>query len=75
MSAHGGKIKFNSDHIKLIVASLCVMERDIRHDPNVSASEKEKVYKTSEEIKTLFHNAYFHDPRTVIVDPDGFIPH
>ena len=75
MSGHGGKLQLDQDEIKLIIASIEMMGRLIREDSGVSAAEKQKVYDTGDRIKRKFHNAYFHDPRLVIVDPDGFVAH
>lgn len=73
--SHGGKIKFTHDEVKLMVASLEMMTRLIRDDVSVNKTEKEKVFRTADDIRRKFHNAYFHDPRLVIVDPDGFVAH
>lgn len=75
MSGHGGKIKFTLEEITLIVAALEMMGRLTRDDTSLKQSEKEKVYAVADDIKRKFHNAYFHDPRMVIVDPDGFVAH
>jgi len=72
---HGGKLKLTEDEVKLIVAALVMMERLIRDDSNVNPLEKKKVYDTAADIRRKFHNAYFADPRGVIVDPDGFVCH
>ena len=72
---HGGKLKLTEDEVKLIIASLVMMERLIRDDSNVNPLEKKKVYDTAADIRRKFHNAYFADPRCVIVDPDGFVCH
>lgn len=70
---HGGKLKLTEDEVKLIVASLEMMGRLIRDDSSVNAAERQKVFRTADDIKRKFHNAYFADPRGVIVDPDGFV--
>lgn len=72
---HGGKMKLSEDEVKLIVASIEMMTRLVRDDSNLSLLEKKKTFDVADDIRRKFHNAYFADPRGVIVDPDGFVAH
>lgn len=72
---HGGKMKLSEDEVRLIVASIEMMTRLVRDDSSLSVIEKKKTFDVADDIRRKFHNAYFADPRGVIVDPDGFVAH
>lgn len=64
-------MQLTEDELKLIVAALAYMTRNVRDDSNLRPSEKEKVYKVAEAIRNKFHNAIFYGRNVTILTPDG----
>lgn len=60
-------MQLTGDEIKLIVASLEMMQRLIRDDSGVSKSERRKVERVATEIKRKFHNAIFTKGSAIIL--------
>lgn len=68
-----GAVGFDSDEVKLILASLVMMARLTSEDASIPAGEKNKLERVANSIREKFKRAILGSGLEIIL-PDEFIP-